>query len=207
MPNPKCHVCAKTAYPLESVNVGELVFHKGCFRCEECKCTLNLKNFKRRGEKVYCSTHTPTEAFTAVADSVLSQSAKNAPKDSRAQVGVQKGTGEKPTQILDTVTNKTALNAPDASRGQTSLQKGTGERPTQILDTVVNKTAMNAPKNEQTWNAAQKGANKIDVAGEVVSAETAVVPTDQSVEGAFSPRLDNVVGEDSVVNPTDQSVE
>jgi cysteine/glycine-rich protein len=29
----KCDICAKTAYPLESVNAIEKTYHKTCFKC------------------------------------------------------------------------------------------------------------------------------------------------------------------------------
>ena len=34
MPESKCDVCGKTAYPLESVNAIEKIYHKGCFKCK-----------------------------------------------------------------------------------------------------------------------------------------------------------------------------
>ena len=29
----KCDACGKTAYPVESVKIQDLVFHKKCFKC------------------------------------------------------------------------------------------------------------------------------------------------------------------------------
>eukprot|EP00211_Chloroparvula_japonica_P012040 CAMPEP_0119118372 /NCGR_PEP_ID=MMETSP1310-20130426/270_1 /TAXON_ID=464262 /ORGANISM="Genus nov. species nov., Strain RCC2339" /LENGTH=102 /DNA_ID=CAMNT_0007107733 /DNA_START=71 /DNA_END=379 /DNA_ORIENTATION=- len=99
MPNPKCAICDKTVYPLEDVKAADTHFHKWCFKCTECKITLNLKNFKAVGGKIYCHTHTPVDRASTSADSVSVSKAVNAPKAKAEALGqVQKGTGEKPTQ-------------------------------------------------------------------------------------------------------------
>uniref|UniRef100_A0A8B9HDR6 LIM and SH3 domain protein 1 n=1 Tax=Astyanax mexicanus TaxID=7994 RepID=A0A8B9HDR6_ASTMX len=43
-------------------------WHKGCFSCEVCKMTLNMKNYKGFDKKPYCSQHYPKTSFTSVAD-------------------------------------------------------------------------------------------------------------------------------------------
>ncbi|KAI5103139.1 LIM and SH3 domain protein 1, partial [Silurus meridionalis] len=43
-------------------------WHKGCFSCEVCKMTLNMKNYKGFEKKPYCSQHYPKTGFTSVAD-------------------------------------------------------------------------------------------------------------------------------------------
>jgi len=54
----KCKACGKTVYDLEALNVdGGDVFHKGCFKCEHCECTLSLKNFSNCQGKYYCKPH------------------------------------------------------------------------------------------------------------------------------------------------------
>lgn len=59
MSNPKCGVCAKTVYPMELVTAAGKSFHKFCFKCEKCKTTLNLKNFKAHDGKIWCTVHYP----------------------------------------------------------------------------------------------------------------------------------------------------
>jgi len=76
----KCTVCGKTAYPLESVNAIDKVYHKLCFKCDVCGMTLNMKNFKGYQGKIYCFTHTPVERTSTGADSVTTKTALNAPK-------------------------------------------------------------------------------------------------------------------------------
>jgi hypothetical protein len=91
MPNPKCAVCGKTAYPLESVTAIEKSFHKFCFKCSVCNTTLNLKNFKGLDGKIYCFTHTPKPKNTAIGtDAVTLKSAVSAPKKSSEVRGIHK---------------------------------------------------------------------------------------------------------------------
>nr|AFK40342.1 unknown [Medicago truncatula] len=87
MPNPKCAICNKTAYPLESVKALDQVYHKLCFRCSVCGITLNLKNFKGLEGKIYCAVHTPVSRSTATADAVSVQTALKAPKKKAESLG------------------------------------------------------------------------------------------------------------------------
>ena len=66
--NPPCAKCSKTVYPTEKLNCLDKVWHKGCFKCESCGMTLNMKNYKGYKKIPYCSAHYPTTKFTAVAD-------------------------------------------------------------------------------------------------------------------------------------------
>eukprot|EP01112_Ceratiomyxa_fruticulosa_P001495 TRINITY_DN1165_c0_g1_i1.p2 TRINITY_DN1165_c0_g1~~TRINITY_DN1165_c0_g1_i1.p2 ORF type:complete len:169 (-),score=53.03 TRINITY_DN1165_c0_g1_i1:172-678(-) len=94
MSNPKCAVCNKTAYPLESVNALEKAYHKACFKCAVCGATLNLKNFKGYEGVIYCLTHTPKPTHTQVTDSIAVKQALSAPKKTAEGLGnVQKGSG------------------------------------------------------------------------------------------------------------------
>ncbi|XP_054621706.1 uncharacterized protein LOC129174112 [Dunckerocampus dactyliophorus] len=44
--NPQCDRCRKIVYPTEKVSCLDKNWHKGCFHCEVCKMTLNMKNYK-----------------------------------------------------------------------------------------------------------------------------------------------------------------
>uniref|UniRef100_G3P455 LIM and SH3 domain protein 1 n=1 Tax=Gasterosteus aculeatus aculeatus TaxID=481459 RepID=G3P455_GASAC len=66
--NPICSRCEQVVYPTEKVNCLDKYWHKGCFSCEICKMTLNMKNYKGFGKKPYCNAHYPRTHFTAVAD-------------------------------------------------------------------------------------------------------------------------------------------
>ncbi|XP_048035460.1 LIM and SH3 domain protein 1-like [Megalobrama amblycephala] len=66
--NPLCSRCDKIVYPTEKVNCLDKYWHKGCFSCEVCKMTLNMKNYKGFDKKPYCSQHYPKTSFTIVAD-------------------------------------------------------------------------------------------------------------------------------------------
>jgi len=63
----KCNACGKTVYKAEALLAMNVSWHKGCFKCQESGCgiTLNLKNFKGSGGKVYCSKHVPMPKATA----------------------------------------------------------------------------------------------------------------------------------------------
>jgi len=66
--NPPCARCSKTVYPTEKLNCLDKIWHKGCFKCDTCGMTLNMKNYKGYKKIPYCSAHYPTTKFTAVAD-------------------------------------------------------------------------------------------------------------------------------------------
>jgi len=75
MPNKKCSVCDKTAYPLESVEAGGKTWHKLCFKCSQCKITLNVASFKAHEGGVFCSGCVPRATHTQVTDSVATRAA------------------------------------------------------------------------------------------------------------------------------------
>ncbi|KAL4617717.1 LIM and SH3 domain protein 1-like [Arapaima gigas] len=66
--NPVCSRCDKVVYPTEKINCLDKFWHKGCFSCEVCKMTLNMKNYKGFEKKPYCNAHYPKTSFTSVAD-------------------------------------------------------------------------------------------------------------------------------------------
>uniref|UniRef100_A0A3Q0T3L0 LIM zinc-binding domain-containing protein n=1 Tax=Amphilophus citrinellus TaxID=61819 RepID=A0A3Q0T3L0_AMPCI len=53
--NPPCARCGKIVYPTEKVSCLDKNWHKGCFHCEVCKMTLNMKNYKGYDKKPYCN--------------------------------------------------------------------------------------------------------------------------------------------------------
>lgn len=66
--NPSCERCSKTVYPVEKLKFLDKAWHKGCFRCQTCNVTLNLKTVKGYNKIPYCVVHYPSTKFTAVAD-------------------------------------------------------------------------------------------------------------------------------------------
>eukprot|EP01105_Mastigella_eilhardi_P007670 TRINITY_DN1925_c0_g1_i2.p1 TRINITY_DN1925_c0_g1~~TRINITY_DN1925_c0_g1_i2.p1 ORF type:complete len:191 (+),score=68.84 TRINITY_DN1925_c0_g1_i2:82-654(+) len=131
MPAAKCAICGKTAYPLESFNAIEKTYHKACFKCDVCKLTLNLTNYKGLEGKIFCKLHVPQAKATAVIDSVAMKHAQAAPHKGAEGLGtVQKGTGEKPNVGLDTVATQHALNAPRrTAESLGTVLKGSGGKP------------------------------------------------------------------------------
>uniref|UniRef100_A0A3Q0RGK6 LIM and SH3 domain protein 1 n=1 Tax=Amphilophus citrinellus TaxID=61819 RepID=A0A3Q0RGK6_AMPCI len=66
--NPLCSRCNLVVYPTEKVNCLDKYWHKGCFSCEVCKMTLNMKNYKGFEKRPYCNAHYPKSSFTCVTD-------------------------------------------------------------------------------------------------------------------------------------------
>jgi len=91
--NPKCELCGKTVYPIETMSMANRSWHKGCFKCEEqgCGISLNLKTATVVEAKVYCQKHTikikPTA--TTVDGNLVHASIASVPKLNKAQ-GVKK---------------------------------------------------------------------------------------------------------------------
>ncbi|KAJ3286785.1 hypothetical protein HK104_008872 [Borealophlyctis nickersoniae] len=110
-----CGSCSKTVYQTEKVEAGNKWYHKGCFKCSDpaCNVQLTLKTFKVVNNQIWCEKHVPKPKATAVADSVSVMHAMHAPK--KAAEGLHKaqvGTGETPTYGLDNMSTQHALNTP-----------------------------------------------------------------------------------------------
>ncbi|KII66956.1 LIM and SH3 domain protein 1 [Thelohanellus kitauei] len=61
-----CVKCRKAAYPVEKLSFLDQVWHKKCFTCASCGCTLNLQNAKGFEKKPYCVTHYPKLVATPI---------------------------------------------------------------------------------------------------------------------------------------------
>lgn len=64
----RCARCEKTVYPLEELKCLDKIWHKGCFKCQECGMTLNMKTYKGFNKLPYCNAHCPQAKHTTVAD-------------------------------------------------------------------------------------------------------------------------------------------
>jgi len=87
-----CSICGKTVYPMESINAGNKIYHKGCFKCqgEGCTLTLSVSSFTASGGQIFCTKHAPKHKATVLADGgMVHQSAMAAPKVNKA-AGIQK---------------------------------------------------------------------------------------------------------------------
>eukprot|EP00004_Rigifila_ramosa_P012012 TRINITY_DN257_c0_g1_i1.p2 TRINITY_DN257_c0_g1~~TRINITY_DN257_c0_g1_i1.p2 ORF type:complete len:147 (+),score=36.83 TRINITY_DN257_c0_g1_i1:25-441(+) len=84
----KCYVCQKTAYPTEQIKfTAEVICHKGCFKCHECKMTLNIQSAMTLDGHIWCKTHVPVKRSATGGDSIATKSALNAPKPQALNVG------------------------------------------------------------------------------------------------------------------------
>ncbi|KAM3610093.1 uncharacterized protein V6R79_025241 [Siganus canaliculatus] len=54
-----CHFCTKRVYVMERLSAEGFFFHRECFRCSVCNCTLRLggHTFDSRDAKFYCKMH------------------------------------------------------------------------------------------------------------------------------------------------------
>ncbi|XP_025112685.1 LIM domain-containing protein WLIM2b-like [Pomacea canaliculata] len=53
----KCGICQKTVYAQERIEAGNIPFHKQCFKCHNCKMSLNLQNYAQAEGQLYCKKH------------------------------------------------------------------------------------------------------------------------------------------------------
>lgn len=68
MSQKKCGKCEKTVYPTEELKCLDKVWHKACFKCQECNMTLSMRNYKGFDKWPYCGAHVPKAKATVVAD-------------------------------------------------------------------------------------------------------------------------------------------
>ncbi|XP_041988473.1 LIM and SH3 domain protein Lasp [Aricia agestis] len=66
--NKTCARCEKTVYPTEELKCLDKVWHKGCFKCQECGMTLNMRTYKGYGKRPYCEAHVPKAKHTTMAE-------------------------------------------------------------------------------------------------------------------------------------------
>lgn len=66
--NKRCARCEKTVYPLEELKCLDKIWHKGCFKCQECAMTLSMKTYKGYNKLPYCEAHIPKAKATTVAE-------------------------------------------------------------------------------------------------------------------------------------------
>lgn len=59
-----CARCGKVAYPIESVDVDGVTWHKACFKCKTCACTLTLSTFVTSNGELYCRKDVPKTRTT-----------------------------------------------------------------------------------------------------------------------------------------------
>ncbi|KAM4618551.1 F-actin-monooxygenase mical2b [Polymixia lowei] len=54
-----CHFCSKRVYVMERLSANGYFFHRECFRCDVCRCTLRLGGhaFDSQQGKFYCKMH------------------------------------------------------------------------------------------------------------------------------------------------------
>uniref|UniRef100_A0A6M2DX03 Putative nebulin repeat protein n=1 Tax=Xenopsylla cheopis TaxID=163159 RepID=A0A6M2DX03_XENCH len=66
--NKTCARCEKIVYPIEEFKCLDKVWHKGCFKCQGCGMTLNMKTYKGYNKQPYCEAHIPKVKATTMAE-------------------------------------------------------------------------------------------------------------------------------------------
>eukprot|EP00727_Mastigamoeba_balamuthi_P014061 m51a1_g9278 hypothetical protein (203) ;mRNA; r:114637-115486 len=155
MSSKKCPVCSKSCYPLEGIAHNDVLYHKLCFKCEECKQKLTLQTFQPHiaSGKIYCKSHYPSPKSTAVTDSVAMRNARDAPTldTVNQQVRGEEDT-HSPAAVLD-IKAQNALRAPKVATVNENIRVDSDmQKPAAVLD-IKAQNALKAPKvgtvNEQ----------------------------------------------------------
>jgi cysteine/glycine-rich protein len=55
--NPKCYSCDNPVLFNERLELGEKIFHKDCFKCTVCSKKVDLSNFRKIKDVLYCQKH------------------------------------------------------------------------------------------------------------------------------------------------------
>eukprot|EP01102_Stenamoeba_stenopodia_P022748 TRINITY_DN95_c0_g1_i1.p1 TRINITY_DN95_c0_g1~~TRINITY_DN95_c0_g1_i1.p1 ORF type:complete len:102 (+),score=28.12 TRINITY_DN95_c0_g1_i1:209-514(+) len=55
--NEVCKSCEKRVYPMDRLSINDVIFHKGCFKCDHCKGTISAGNYASLEGRYYCKTH------------------------------------------------------------------------------------------------------------------------------------------------------
>ena len=114
-----CAKCKKIVYPTEKLNCLDKIWHKGCFKCEKCNMTLNMKNYKGYDKLPYCNAHYPTTKHTQVADTPENRRiADNTKIQSNIQyhADFERQKGKKMTVVDDPETQRAKQNTQNISQ-------------------------------------------------------------------------------------------
>ncbi|XP_052094657.1 LIM and SH3 domain protein 1-like isoform X10 [Mytilus californianus] len=117
--NPPCAKCTKIVYPTEKLNCLDKIWHKGCFKCQSCNMTLNMKNYKGYDKLPYCNAHYPTTKHTQVADTPENRRIKDNTKiqsNVKYHEDFERQKGKKMTVVDDPETQRVRQNTQNFSQ-------------------------------------------------------------------------------------------
>jgi len=187
----KCHICTKTAYPMESLLYQERNYHKACFKCQapveggSCGIALTLKTANGRDGIIYCKNHFPTDKPTSVTtEGSMSMSlAKNAPKVATFNKEKRGDSMEKPIQVAADQ-DYHVMHAKETHRPEiVNKEKRCGdERNLQVADMATTR-AMEAPKIDTV---------NVQVRGELAGQRNAQVADMATTRAMEAPKIDTV---------------
>eukprot|EP00042_Codosiga_hollandica_P021393 m.74466 g.74466 ORF g.74466 m.74466 type:complete len:539 (+) comp50342_c0_seq2:46-1662(+) len=58
-----CPVCSKKIYAVEQVEMNGVKYHKGCFKCSQCRLTLTMRTCVTGSGALFCKTHAQSGMF------------------------------------------------------------------------------------------------------------------------------------------------
>ena len=116
----KCPACDKTAYAAEAVDVDGAKWHKGCFRCAECRCSLSLMTVVQCEGKLWCTRDAPRNRHTKHMDGSSMEIRGAAEAQKLAQTAISS-----PDVVARYSTNSSSAKKGPAPSEVTASQDGT----------------------------------------------------------------------------------
>ncbi|XP_013409108.1 hillarin isoform X2 [Lingula anatina] len=116
----KCHRCEATVYQAEKIGpVKGVVFHKQCFRCNQCGQHLTLKNYTTNqvdvsDKNVYCQVHAPKTVAKGLGNEAIGIRGALAQQKMQSDLGKKGNIGQAPLIDAQSLAIKGALHAPKA---------------------------------------------------------------------------------------------
>jgi len=189
----KCDGCGKTAYPVESVKIQDLCFHKKCFKCCECKCALNMNTAQpyKPERKVYCQKHYPTPKNLQAADTMETRRAKEGPHLATVNTQVRGDGMQTNLQAVDTMETRRAKEGPHLATVNNQVRGDGMQTNLQSANTMEIQKAKDAPKLD-TVNTQVRGD------GMQQNAQVADMATNSALS---APKLDVVGKRDEMAAP------
>jgi cysteine/glycine-rich protein len=53
----KCTICQENVYLVDKLEIEDKTYHKSCFKCKNCKKLLDLSDFRKHENDIYCKKH------------------------------------------------------------------------------------------------------------------------------------------------------
>lgn len=99
-----CFLCSKQVYPVEAVRLDDKKqVHQGCFKCSDCKATLQIANFQFIEGQLFCKAHQKAAFERANSSSNLARTGSNS-NLSNNRLGSTSNTGRSSSNLRSVTT-------------------------------------------------------------------------------------------------------